>query len=66
MDGIQCARIIGGEGDIGKKQYGFYRDGRRLAVPDLLLFYNDLDAVAWFEEHYPAEFARGAEMRVYD
>ena len=29
-------------------------------------FANDAEAVAWFQEHYPDEFARGAEMRVWD
>lgn len=29
-------------------------------------FTDDDAAVAWFKEHYPAEFARGVEMRVFD
>lgn len=29
-------------------------------------FTDDAEAIAWFKENYPADFANGVEMRVYD
>ena len=66
MDGMQCARIIGGEDDLRQKRYGFFRDGEPLHTEWPIYFDNDQEAIQWFKEHYPAEFAQGAEMRVYD
>jgi len=45
--------------------YEFWtRDGmHRLAKGH---FETDAEAVAWFQEKYPAEFKAGAEMRVFD
>jgi len=29
-------------------------------------FINDEEAIAWFKENYPAEYASGVEMRAWD
>lgn len=39
---------------------------RQLHAEWPIYFDNDGKAIQWFKEHYPQEFAQGAEMRVYD
>lgn len=52
--------------------YEFWTEpGKRTSdpLPHLIAkrhFENDREAVAWFKEHYPAEYKQGAEMRCFD
>lgn len=42
--------------------YSFYQGDKRIAAT---CAYSEADAVQWFRDNYPAEFATGAEMRIY-
>lgn len=46
-----------------KTPYEFWQDGNRIAKG---FFVDDTDAVEWFKDHFPHEFAIGAEMRVFE
>jgi hypothetical protein len=41
-------------------RYQFWRDGRKLCETDAE---KDDEAIAWFKENHPEQFAQGAEMR---
>lgn len=60
----QYAIIIGGEDMLQEKLYTFHDkdNGHEIARG---YFADDLDAVAWFSNHYIIEYRRGVEMRVY-
>ena len=62
--------IIGGD----ERPYEFWIDEPRREYVDkngkrkvaAKWFLNDDEAVAWFKANYPAEFAHGVEMRVWE
>lgn len=60
--------IVGGD----EHPYEFWRHGEYPLRHDQNVkitggwFANDTEAIEWFRKQYPAEFAEGCEMRVWD
>jgi hypothetical protein len=53
-------------GDVTFPYEFWSKDGKEKIHHGKEFFTGDEEAIAWFKANYPAEYAKGVEMRVFD